>query len=81
MILTELTKEKIKLMSFEQALSALDEIVSSQSRGDISLEDSIKMYEIGIELKMICESYLNNARMRVEKLSFSKDGIKKEEFK
>ncbi len=80
--LKELTKDKIKSLSFEQALALLDKIIQAQSNGNIPLEDSIKMYELGIELKTVCESHLNNAKMRVEKLSFLNDGsIKREEFK
>ena len=76
----ELTKDKIKSLSFEEALSMLDEIILTQSNGVIPLEESIKLYEIGIQLKSFCEEYLNNARMRIEKISFISNDIEKEQF-
>ena len=82
MNIKELTNEKIQSLSFEEALSLLDDIISAQSNGSVPLEDSIHMYEIGIGLKSFCEKYLNDAKLKVEKISFLSDGsINKEEFK
>ncbi len=77
-----LKKDDIKNMSFEQALAALDEIIAMQSGGQIPLEESVNIYEIGMELKSHCESRLKAAKMRVEKISFSETGdIVREDFK
>ncbi|MDR2933689.1 MAG: exodeoxyribonuclease VII small subunit [Rickettsiales bacterium] len=78
----KITKDDIKNMSFEQAMAALDEIIMMQQSGQIPLEESVNIYEIGICLKTHCEDHLKAAKMRVEKISFSENGdIKKEDFK
>ena len=61
-----------KDLSFEQALNELEEIVNSLERGDVSLEDAIKAYERGSELKNQCEKRLKEAKMKVEKIQASK---------
>ena len=65
-----------KNLSFEQALSELEDIVNSLERGDISLEDAIKAYERGSELKDQCEKRLKEAKMKVEKIQVDKDSGK-----
>ena len=45
----------IKELTFEQALSELEEIVEKLEQGDIDLEDSIDIYERGTLLKAHCE--------------------------
>ena len=62
-----------KNLTFEQALSELEDIVNSLERGDISLEDAIKAYERGSELKDQCEKRLKEAKMKVEKIQVDKD--------
>ena len=77
----KLTKEDIEKMSFETAFSTLDKIVRYQTSGQIPLEESVKIYEVGILLKNNCEKRLNDAKLRVEKITFSETGeIKKEDF-
>lgn len=61
-------------MSFESALSELDQIVRALESGQSSLEDSIKAYERGVQLKALCEQRLKDAKLRVEKISLSADG-------
>ena len=65
-----------KNLTFEQALSELEDIVNSLERGDISLEDAIKAYERGSELKDQCEKRLKEAKMKVEKIQVDKDSGK-----
>ncbi len=64
-----------KDLSFEQALKELEEIVNSLERGDISLDDAIKAYERGSDLKDQCEKRLNEAKMKVEKIQASNNKI------
>jgi exodeoxyribonuclease VII small subunit len=66
--------ENIDEMSFENALSELDQIVRTLESGSSSLEDSIKAYERGMHLKVLCEQRLKDAKLRVEKISLSADG-------
>ena len=42
-------------MSFEEAFEELNKIIDFIEGGDISLDDSIKIYEMGIQLKKHCE--------------------------
>jgi len=58
----------IAAMSFEQALSELEQIVGRLESGQAPLEDSIRMYERGAALKAHCEKRLEAARLRVEKI-------------
>jgi len=56
-------------ITFEQAMAELDEIVRKLENGQIPLEEAVKTYEKGMELKKICEEKLKNAEMKIEKLT------------
>ena len=56
-------------ITFEQAMAELDEIVRKLENGQIPLEDAVKTYEKGMELKKICEEKLKTAEMKIEKLT------------
>jgi exodeoxyribonuclease VII small subunit len=58
----------ITAMTFETALSELEQIVAKLESGQAPLEDSIRMYERGAALKAHCEARLAAARLRVEKI-------------
>ena len=58
----------ISAMSFEQALSELEQIVARLESGQAPLEDSIRMYERGAALKAHCETRLEAARLKVEQI-------------
>lgn len=58
----------IAAMTFETALSELEQIVARLESGQAPLEDSIQMYERGAALKAHCEARLAAARLRVEKI-------------
>lgn len=66
--------EKIKDLSFEEALKKLEEIVCQLESGQIKLEDAVKVYEEGTKLKKLCESKLSHAQLIVEKLLLDKQG-------
>ena len=55
-------------MEFEKKLSRLEEIVTKMERGDLSLEDSLKMFEEGVKISRECHSKLNEAEAKVKKL-------------
>ncbi|MEK9532114.1 MAG: exodeoxyribonuclease VII small subunit [Alphaproteobacteria bacterium] len=61
-------------LTFEQALSELEQIVQKLEAGDASLDDAINAYSRGIELKNQCQQRLESARLQVEKIQFSTDG-------
>ncbi len=66
--------EDIKVMSFEQALEALERIVDDLERGDVPLDQSIRIYERGEALKIHCDRLLKAAEDKVEKIRLSRDG-------
>ena len=64
----------ISEMTFEQAMSELERIVTELERGDVPLEDSISLYEKGAELKKRCETKLKEAEQKVAAITLDKDG-------
>ena len=55
-------------LSFEDALTELEGIVASLERGEVSLDAAISAFERGTELKTLCQTRLEEARMKVEKI-------------
>ncbi len=64
----------ISALSFEQALAELEKIVGELESGQAPLERSIEIYERGARLKAHCESKLEAARLRVEKVVMNAHG-------
>jgi exodeoxyribonuclease VII small subunit len=64
----------VKAMSFEQALEALERIVDDLERGDVPLDESIRIYERGEALKAHCDRLLKSAEDKVEKIRLSREG-------
>jgi len=60
---------------FEDALNKLEKIVSQLEEGDISLEESLKLFEEGIRLSRLCNQKLDEAEKRVEILLKDKEGV------
>jgi exodeoxyribonuclease VII small subunit len=65
--------------SFEQALKRLEEIVEVLEAGNISLEESIKVYQEGISLSKLCSGMLEEAEGKVMAIMNRNDG-QMEEF-
>lgn len=61
-------------LSFEEALSRLESIVSRLESGQAPLEESISLYEEGARLKALCEDRLKAAQLRVEQIVVGPDG-------
>jgi len=55
-------------MKFENKLDRLEEIVDKMESGDLSLDDSLKMFEEGIKLSRDCHSQLDEAEQKVKLL-------------
>ena len=74
--------EEGKAMTFEEAMKKLESIVETLGEGNLSLEDSLKMFEEGMELCKFCNKKLDEAEYKVEKLMEREGGeISVEEFK
>ena len=74
MKMAEEANEDIKALSFEKALEALEKIVDDLERGDVPLDQSIRIYERGEALKAHCDRLLKAAEDKVEKIRLSRDG-------
>ncbi len=62
-------------MDFEKKLSRLEAIVQKMEKGELSLDDSLKLFEEGINLSRDCQSQLSVAEAQVKKLiSFDESG-------
>jgi exodeoxyribonuclease VII small subunit len=72
--MTNEADQDIKGMSFEQALAALEAIVEDLERGEVPLDQSIRIYERGEALKAHCARLLKAAEDKVEKIRLSRDG-------
>lgn len=55
-------------MDFETKLGRLEEIVQKMEKGEIALEESLKLFEEGIKLSRECHTRLNEAEAKVKKL-------------
>ena len=66
--------QPIEAMSFEDALRALEEIVTQLERGDVPLDKSIELYERGEKLRAACQKRLDSAQARIEKIVAGADG-------
>jgi exodeoxyribonuclease VII small subunit len=69
-----MTDKPVEEMSFEDALRALEQVVSQLEQGDVALEKSITLYERGAKLKKHCEARLNEAQERVDLIRLSETG-------
>lgn len=65
--------DTLTTLSFEQALAELEDIVRRLESGEASLEQSIEDYARGTALKEQCRKKLEEARLKVEKLSRSSE--------
>jgi exodeoxyribonuclease VII small subunit len=55
-------------MDFEKKLNRLEEIVHKMEKGELALEESLKLFEEGIKLSRECHTQLNEAEVKVKKL-------------
>lgn len=69
-----MTEEEIKNLSFEEALTRLENIVRELESGRIKLDDAVSAYEKAVALKQLCENKLNDARLKIEKIEITPDG-------
>ena len=69
-----MTEKPIAELTFEEALAALEQVVSQLEGGQVPLEQSIALYERGDALKKRCEAKLGEAELKVEKIVAGSDG-------
>ena len=61
-------------LSFENAMKELEVVVGQLESGDVPLDQSIKLYERGADLKEHCQKKLAEAEEKVAKITLSADG-------
>jgi exodeoxyribonuclease VII small subunit len=61
-------------VSFETSLARLTEIVEQLERGDLPLEDSLRLFEEGVRLSRASQERLDRAQRKVEELLRVDDG-------
>jgi exodeoxyribonuclease VII small subunit len=54
--------------SFEDAIKRLSEIVTKLEKGELALEESLKLFEEGVRLSRLSQERLDGAQKRVEEL-------------
>ena len=67
-------EENLQELSFEEALMRLENLVRELEGGRIKLDDAVKAYEQATALKKICETKLENAKLKIEKIEENKNG-------
>jgi exodeoxyribonuclease VII small subunit len=73
---TDKTPEPV---DFEKALAELEAIVKQLEAGNLALEESLALFERGVELARVCKTRLDEAELKVSKLTKDKDGLFREE--
>ena len=68
-----MSNKKIDSMSFEEALSELEIVVKKLENGSENLENAINIYEYGDSLRKLCEKKLQEAQLKIEKISQNND--------
>ena len=71
---------KDKENSFEKNLQKLEIIVAKLESGEISLEESVKLYEEGMQIKKICDKKLKDIEMQIKKIKIEDNKVTKEDF-
>ena len=61
-------------LSYEQSIARLDDIVRSMERGDVPLEQALKLFEEGAGLIASCNKMLDEAEQMGVKLKKGPDG-------
>ena len=68
-----------KSKTFEESMVRLEQIVRAMERGDVPLEESLKLFQEGTELVRSCGKLLDDAQLQVNKIMTAADGSPVEE--
>ncbi len=61
-------------MTFEQSMQRLEQIVRAMERGDVPLEESLKLFQEGTDLVSRCGKLLDEAELQVKQIMTAPDG-------
>ena len=62
-----------KNMKYEEAVKKLEEIVIKLEKGDMALEDTVKLYDEATKLSGYCTALLENAKLKITEISEKED--------
>ena len=65
--------------TFEENMQRLEQIVRAMERGDVPLEESLKLFREGTALVEACGKLLDEAELQVKKIATTADGSPVEE--
>lgn len=65
---------------FEEMMEELETISQELEKGDLSLDESVKKFETGMELSKKCASLLENAEKKITILMKNEDELQEEDF-
>ena len=65
--------------TFEESMTRLEQIVRAMERGDVALEESLKLFQEGTELVRNCQKLLDDAQLQIKKIMTAPDGSPVEE--
>jgi len=65
-------------IAFEDALKQLEDIVHELEESELTLDDALKKFEIGVKLSRLCHKRLDDADMRIEQLIEGDEGVRTE---
>ena len=60
--------------TFEASMARLEQIVRAMERGDVALEESLKLFQEGTELVRNCQKVLDDAQLQIKKILTAPDG-------
>ena len=61
-------------LTFEASMSRLEQIVRAMERGDVALEESLKLFQEGTELVQRCSKLLDEAQLQIQKVMAGPNG-------
>ena len=65
--------------NFEESMARLEQIVRAMERGDVALEESLRLFQAGSELVRNCQKLLDDAKLQVKMIMTAPDGSPVEE--
>lgn len=70
---------KNQKLTFEESMMRLEQIVRAMERGDVALEESLKLFREGTDLVRNCQKLLDEAQLQVKMIMTAPDGSPVEE--
>ena len=72
-------KNSTLTLSFEQLYSKLEATIETLEGGNLSLDETLELYEQGMELAKQCSAMLDNAELRIQELAPVRDASDEKE--